>query len=79
MDVEPQHLYEANKECEAIKEFRDDALLMKTTEGNVVPVLALNEVWSHVMLSDHITIISFSGVLRWNSFCKGISLGDNIR
>lgn len=44
VDVEPQHLYEANKECESIQEFRDDALLMKTSEGNVVPVLALNEV-----------------------------------
>lgn len=43
-DLDPQHLFETNKECEALKEFRDDALQMKTSEGNLAPVLALNEV-----------------------------------
>lgn len=42
--IEPQHLYEANKECEAIQEFREDAELLKASHGNVIPVLALNEV-----------------------------------
>lgn len=43
-DIDPQHLYESHRECESIKEFREDALQMKSTEGNVAPVLALNEV-----------------------------------
>lgn len=43
-DLDPQHLFETNSECEAIKEFRDDALQMKTSDGNLAPVLALNEV-----------------------------------
>lgn len=42
--IYPKHLYQFDDKCDSIVELEQEAEALKTTAGQVLPVLALNEV-----------------------------------